>query len=107
VMEGTLLLPIAYRRLGISMTTAALSALRALTLPVLGVGVLAWALARGGGLLTSFTDTHLKIPSLSVVGGSGLGLLVLFAFLFFLTGLGADERRRVRIWLRSKLGGPS
>jgi O-antigen/teichoic acid export membrane protein len=105
VMEGTLLLPIAYRRLGISMTTAALSAVRALALPVLGVGVLAWSLGRGGGFLSSFADTHLKIPSLSVVGASGLGLLAVFAALYIVTGLRAEERTRLRTWARSKLGG--
>jgi O-antigen/teichoic acid export membrane protein len=103
VMEATLMLPIAYQRLKISMFDAGVSAVHALLLPSLGAGVLGWGLARG--VLGNFVDTHSKIPSLVVVGVSGLGLLIVFAFIFFLTGLSTDERNRVGGWVRSKWGG--
>jgi uncharacterized membrane protein YbhN (UPF0104 family) len=57
--------------------------------------------------LASFTDTHLRISSLFVVGASGLGLIVVFAALYIVTGLRTDERTRFWTWARSKLGGSS
>jgi O-antigen/teichoic acid export membrane protein len=105
VMEATLLLPIAYRRLEISMAAAGLSAIRALAVPVLVVGALAWAVARSRGFLSDFVETHEKVASLAVVGAIGLGLLIVFSAIFFLTGLRTEERHRVMGWVRSKWGG--
>jgi O-antigen/teichoic acid export membrane protein len=104
VMEGTLLLPIAYRRLRISIGDATVSAIRALALPALVVGGIGWAVAGGNGFLGNFAVTHSKVASLAAVAGVGLWLLVVFACLFFLTGLRPAERDRVTLWMRSKFG---
>jgi O-antigen/teichoic acid export membrane protein len=104
-MEATLMLPIIYRRLGISMAEAGASAIRALALPVLVVGGIAWAVAGGDGFLGNFAASHSKVASLAAVAGVGIWLLVVFASTFFLTGLRPDERDRFTGWVRSRFGG--
>jgi O-antigen/teichoic acid export membrane protein len=104
-IEATLMLPIAYRRLGISMWAATLSAIRALALPALVGGGIAWVVAGGGGFLGNFAASHSKVAGLAAVAGVGIWLLVVFACLFFLTGLRPVERDRFAVWARTRLGG--
>jgi O-antigen/teichoic acid export membrane protein/alpha/beta superfamily hydrolase len=104
VMEGTIMLPVAYRKIGASMATAVGNALRSLGLPALCTAGAAWAVER---VLQRFVVANGKLAGLSVVGASGLGLLVIFYFVFYFVGLRPEERVRLVAWERSKLRRPA
>ena len=78
VMEGMLMLPLAYRQLGDSFPRRAFRTLRTLGLPALVTGGLAWVVGRGGGPLYVFTGRSGRIPGLVAVAGAGIGLMIVF-----------------------------
>jgi hypothetical protein len=92
VMEGMLLLPLVYRRLGDSWPRRALRALRILGLPAAVTAGLAWAAGRGGGPLYSFTDGHTRLVGFVGVVVTGAALMVVF-YAFLLVSMPADERQ--------------
>ena len=71
LMEGVLLLPLAYRWLGDSLAHRAWRAARTLVLPTLVTGVVAWAVGRSGGWLSVFADTHGRFVGVVVVAERG------------------------------------
>jgi len=103
VMEGTIMLPVAYRKIGASMASAGGNALRSLALPALCTAGAAWGVER---VLRRFVVANQKLAGLSLVGASGLGLLVIFYFVFYFVGLRPVERVRLVAWTRSKLHRP-
>jgi O-antigen/teichoic acid export membrane protein len=102
IFEGMLLLPLAYRKLGDNFSRRAIGFVRALSLPALCAGGLAWVLGRGGGPMFAFTDMHGRIAGLAVVGVAGLLVLAVF-YGIVLAGMPAVQRRpllaRSRVWL--------
>jgi len=78
LMEGVLLLPLAYRWLGDSLAHRSLRAARTLLLPTLVTSAVAWAVGRSGGWLYVFTDTHGRFVGLVAVAVSGVALLIVF-----------------------------
>jgi len=93
VMEGMLMLPLAYRRLGDSFARRAVRALRTLFLPALVTGGLAWVLGRSGGPLYVFTDTHGRVLGLVAVAAAGLALMIVF-YALLLVSLPSVQRRQ-------------
>lgn len=103
VMEGMLMLPLAYRRLGDSFPRHAFRAVRELGLPALATGALAWFVGRPGGPLYVFTDAHGRIPGLTVIAGAGLALMLTF-YAVLLVSLPPARRRQVLARCRVSLG---
>jgi O-antigen/teichoic acid export membrane protein len=104
VLEGAILLPVAYRKLDTSLRNGLFAAIRALALPGLGAGAAAWLLGRGQGPLMTFTYTHGKITGLLVVAAAGIATLGVFYALFFFVGLQAGERHRFVAWSHTQVG---
>ena len=109
VMEGMLMLPLAYRRLGDSILRRALRTVRTLALPTVASGGLAWVVGRGGGPLYVFTDTHGRIVGLAAVAAAGTVVVAVF-YALLLVSLPADQRHRLfarsRTWV-GRASGPS
>ena len=103
VMEGMLMLPLAYRRLGDSYYRQAVRTVRTLGLPAIVTGVLAWALGRGGGPLLTFTDTHGRIAGLTAVAAAGIVLMVVF-YALLVVSLPSVQRRQLLLRSRVALG---
>jgi O-antigen/teichoic acid export membrane protein len=103
LMEGMLMLPLVYRRLGDSLPRRALRAVRTVGLPAAVTAGLAWAAGRGGGPLYSFTDGHTRIVAFVGVVVTGAALMVVF-YAFLLVSLPADERQLFLGRLRGALG---
>ncbi len=106
VMEGMLMLPMAYRRLGDSFHRQAFRTVRTLGLPALATAGLAWALGRGGGPLFVFTDTHGRIVGLTAVAAAGVALMVVF-YTLLLVSLPSVQRQRLLVRFRASLGRPT
>jgi O-antigen/teichoic acid export membrane protein len=102
VMEGMLMLPIAYRRLGDSFPRRAFRAVRTLGLPALVTGALSWFLGRAGGPLYVFTDTHGRILGLTAVAGAAVGLFAVF-YAFLLVSLPPVQRQQLLARSRGSL----
>jgi O-antigen/teichoic acid export membrane protein len=94
LLEGMLVLPLVYRKLGDSFVRRAVRALRTFGPPSALTGALAWAVGRGGGPLYVFTYTHGRIAGLIAVGGAGIGLLIVF-YSVLLVCLPAEQRQPV------------
>ena len=103
LLEGMLMLPLGYRRLGDSFSRRALRTVRTLGLPALATGALAWVLGRGGGPLYTFVDGHGRIPGLIVVATAGIALMAVF-YPLLLACLPSTERRRALARTRVSLG---
>jgi O-antigen/teichoic acid export membrane protein len=103
VMEGMLMLPLAYRALGDSFVRRALRTVRTLALPSLVTGGLAWVLGRGGGPLLAFTETHGRVVGLTAVAAAGIGLMVVF-YAFLLVSLPPVQRQQLLARFRVSLG---
>lgn len=103
VMEGLLMLPLGYRKLGGSVVPQALRALRSLALPTVVTGALAYVLGRGGGPLYVFVDTHGRIVGLLVVVAAGAALMVVF-YAVFLVSAPTAQRQDFLVRFRSTLG---
>ena len=103
VMEGMVMLPLAYRRLHDSFLRRGLHALRTLGLAVLVTSGLAWLLGRAGGPLAEFTDTHGRIPGLTVVCVAGLVLMAVF-YALLLVSLPSPQRQQLLARSRISLG---
>ncbi len=104
VMEGMLMLPLGYRRLGDSFLRRALRTVRTLALPTVATGGLAWVVGRGGGPLYVFTDTHGRIVGLTAVAVAGTVLMAVF-YALLLVSLPADQRHRLVARSRTWVGG--
>jgi O-antigen/teichoic acid export membrane protein len=102
LMEGMLLIPLAYRQLGDSFPRRALGFTRALGVPALCTGALAWLLGRSEGPLFAFIGSHGRIVGLVVVGASGLALIAAF-YAVLLACMPTVQRKdilvRSRVWL--------
>ena len=92
LMEGMLMLPLVYRRLGDSLPRRALRTVRTLGLPTVVTGGLAWVVGRGDGPLYAFTDAHSRIVGFVGVVVAGAVLMLVF-YAFLLVSLPADERQ--------------
>jgi O-antigen/teichoic acid export membrane protein len=103
VMEGMLMLPLAYRRIGDSFPRRASRAVRTLLLPALATGGLGWVLGRSGGPLYVFTDTHGRILGLIGVAAAGIVLMIVF-YAVLLVSLPSVERRQVLARCQVSLG---
>ncbi len=103
VMEGMVMLPLGYKRLGDSLMRRALRSVRALALPTVATAALAWVIGRGGGPLYIFTDTHGRFIGLTAVAVAGIALMVVFYALFLMTSPGA-QRQELLARLRTSLG---
>ena len=103
LMEGILLLPLAYRWLGDSLAHRALRAARTLILPTLVSGAVAWALGRSGGWLYVFTDTHGRFVGLVAVAVSGVVVMIVF-YAVFVVSAPTDQRQQFLRRFRMSLG---
>jgi O-antigen/teichoic acid export membrane protein len=103
LMEGVLLLPLAYRWLDDSLVRRSLRAARTLTLPTLVTGALAWFVGRSGGRLYVFTDTHGRFVGLVTVAATGLALVIVF-YAILLVSVPAGQRQVFLAHFRTSLG---
>jgi O-antigen/teichoic acid export membrane protein len=103
LMEGMLMLPLAYRTLGDSFPRRALRAVRNFALPGLVTGCLAWVLGRGGGPLFVFTDRHGRILGLTAVVAVGVALMIVF-YALLLVCLPSTQRHDLIARSRASLG---
>jgi O-antigen/teichoic acid export membrane protein len=103
VMEGMLMLPLAYRRIEDSFARRARRAVRTLGLPALVTGALAWVLGRGAGPHFAFTDSHGRLLGLTAVAAAAVALLAVF-YALLLVCLPSDQRQRLVARSRSSLG---
>jgi O-antigen/teichoic acid export membrane protein len=101
-MEGMLLLPLAYRRLGDRFARRAVGLVRTLGAPALAAGVLAYVLGRADGPLFAFTAAHGRIAGLAAVAAAGLVVMGVF-YAVFLASMPSVQRQQVltrsRVWL--------
>ncbi len=103
VMEGMIMLPLAYRQIGDSFPRLVFRALRTMGPPAAITGGLAWVLGRGGGPLFVFTETNGRIVGLAAVAGAGIALMAVF-FALLLVCLPSTQRRQLLTRTRVSLG---
>jgi O-antigen/teichoic acid export membrane protein len=103
LMEGLLLLPLAYRWLGDSLPRRIWRAVRTLGIPALVTGVVAWAVGRSDGRLYVFTDTHGRVVGLLAVAASGVAVLIVFYVVLVVTAP-AGQRQQFLTQFRSSVG---
>lgn len=103
MIEGLLLLPLAYRQLDDSFSRRAMGFARALGLPALCTAAIGWVLGREGGPLFAFTGAHGRIAGLVVVGAAGLALVVVF-YAVLLACIPALQRKDLLARTRVLLG---
>jgi O-antigen/teichoic acid export membrane protein len=92
VMEAMLMLPLTYGQLGDSFVRRAGRIARAVGLPAVVTGCLAWVVGRGGGPLYAFTGDHGRILGLIAVGAAGVGLMIVFYALLLLCAPAAQRQ---------------
>jgi O-antigen/teichoic acid export membrane protein len=103
VMEGMLMLPLAYRSLGDSFGRKAFRTVRTLSLPALVTAGLAWVLGRAGGPLLTFTETHGRVVGLTAVAGAGITLMIVF-YALLLVSLPPVQRQQLLARFRVSWG---
>jgi len=103
LLDGAVMLVFVCRRFALPLGRLMLSHLRAHLVPVAAVGALGLYLSHGP--LSSFVSGHGRIIDMTVVGATGLGLLLVYLVVFSRTGLDGDERRVVLANVVQRLGG--
>jgi O-antigen/teichoic acid export membrane protein len=99
-IEMAVTLPLLARRLRVTVSSLVGPVLRS-HVPSVAISALVGGLVFEGPVLR-FVDAHGRVAGTAAVAGDGLAIVLLYAIVFVVLGLGPDERRAASAWLRNR-----